>query len=425
MSELFFDTPTGEVIVGVGAAALHINPHAGDSLAYLETVTSSTLDLSKRKLPDIEAEVDASAVPLHALIAHKEFPYVIGDYPELDTKNWGRDAYIRYGRWAVQVMAAAPEAQARVTSRLTRDQLKRLRVLGLGPRYEKIGEEFKTLSNYRQEIGIHPGRLNGQYANWSRQNYAKYGAKLAQRLGRKPTINDYIAAYRDPKYKGPGPGVIEVRVGGIRDLNDMIGYPDITKWDTDDYVDWGMRVSKVNPGRELTTSLISVLSRRKRGPSIHPIYQHFDSFPSFQKEVADGIMFQAEDEADAVNRWLAAYDKLVSNKILPVPETKLSGYDKAIIAMRHRIAVNCLPNTKNETLATIAAHTSLIGNIRRASKYSVDAGQVEMIASSLGVFDFIWPPYIPTKEFYVSDEELAQEQAKYRRYKQRQRCSRA
>jgi hypothetical protein len=382
MTEFHFEVDSGRLIIGAGAAALRM-------------------------------EAGAEVTPLHEVLEAKDFPYRTGDFPLLESSTWDRDECLRYGHWVLHVLEPAERPK---TAPFTRTHIDRLRVLGLGMNRDRIFTHFKTLANYRTELGLHYGKTAHRYDNWSQQDFADFAASLTKKLGYPPRRSDYRQAFENGD--GPGLTIIRKRIGGTRELNDLIGYPNITAWCHDDYLDWGVRALAANPERELTTPLFYVLSKRRRGPSTDRLDAEFGGVVNFREAVNKHKLLLEEKTARTMQEWAKLYDHLARRGVFAENETKLSTDKKAVAAMRYRVAARCLPTAKEETLASIAKRGALITAIRERNDV-VSAGAIEMEATSLGIFDFLWPPNNKSRDLAVNDHELARERRRWNDYNRR------
>jgi hypothetical protein len=388
MVEFYFDVPQGRLVRQVGTTALNG-----------------------------EHPENASIVPLYSIVTAAEFPDDT-PYEKLDSNGWDRERCIAFGKWAVQALDEGPERPPQ--QHLTREHLRRLHALGLGPPDYYVRSTFKTMAGFREAVGIHPGRERGRYDDWSFPDFAAYAARVERSVGGRPRDADYKSwshAYAD----APGLRTILDRIGGIRALNELIGYPDIKNWDNDDYVRWGVQVLDANDeGCVLTAPLIDILSARKRGPHSSNIDKRF-GVRAFQQMVAEQRETERAQAAEATKEWASYYDLLLKQQRIKAPERAaadgipLPDDKKATIAMRFRVAAQCLPDIKESMQATIARSSESLIKLIRQRNTTVTAGHIEMVADSLGIFNHLWP-LPPTPGLHVSADEIAAVRERRRRY---------
>jgi len=195
--------------------------------------------------------------------------------------------------------------------RLVRKHMERLHTLGIGPSRQALKNHFGTMGAYGAAAEVRTGK-NTLYGDWPLATYVRYAESLAYQLERKPKESDY----KDAHLRGAGPSLLQItqRAGGIRKLNESIGYPDIHEWDTEDYLEWGMRVAKANPGGTLTTRLLNHLSRRERGPSPSTIANKFGSLRVFQREIdafREGVPIEETPHRTAYDAKFALAENLL------------------------------------------------------------------------------------------------------------------
>ncbi|HSX43091.1 MAG TPA: hypothetical protein VLF59_03330 [Candidatus Saccharimonadales bacterium] len=263
------------------------------SETLFDTRTGGLVDRETIEADGINSDT-AALLSVSGLLRTHDFPFHAGDFPIDPPAQWPRERCIEAGRLAVSVLLE-PAPGERVgqsmevskpakTPRLTREHAERLYVLGHFPSRFTIRREFGSLSGLGQAAEIRMSK-NTLYDNWPLAEYVKYAHSLATGLRRKPREPDYEALAHDGK--GPTLYQIAQRVGGIRKLNELIGYPNIHSWNEEDYLQWGVRVEKANRDGVLTARLITVLSKKKRGPSVSTLENKFDDLGVFQEKVAE------------------------------------------------------------------------------------------------------------------------------------------
>lgn len=396
------------MIVGVGGAAAHFTVTTAES--FHEMIEAA--DKFKEAGIHTHASVGAlpeSITPIHSLILKSGvFPFQSGDYKPIERGHWQADDWRAFGRWAIRALNVDRAFHA--NPQIYKKHVDRFQMLGISPGYHNLKRHFGRLTTYRRELGLSEGRVAGQYDTWSDADFIGYAYRLSQSLRRKaghsgrPNDTDYENWAQ--KGKGPSPAIIITRMGitGISELNDLIGYPHIRSWEDDDYINWGVRVMQATPGITITRNVARILSRRDRGPSDRHIASRF-GMHAFQERVAARL--EANRKANE-EPWITLYQKLTNWGKVTASDQPLTPQQQIIIAMRHELAKQCIRDAEPKTLDTLArSKNGIISEIRSRTDKNISAAEIEMIAFSLGMFDYLWPPDL--NYLRITPEELEEE----------------
>ena len=246
----WFNRQTGELIVGEAALSMRLEESGiGDIMPLGELITSNSAQTAAYNLE------------------RKHYP------------EWQPDDYLQYGRWVLSVIDTQTNE-----SHLALRHFHNLYHAGLGPSRKGITKQFKNFTNFRDLINPHIVRTYGRgFSDWQTSDFVDYTRTLAATIGRKPKAADYQAAFR----RGGGPSVSMIHKCGqaIDQLNALIGYPDIKTWSDDDYINWGVRTLRANPGTWLTQAVLMRLSNQGLGPSRDAILRRFGRQSDFQQLV--------------------------------------------------------------------------------------------------------------------------------------------
>jgi hypothetical protein len=411
MTEFYFDTPTGDVILGVGATAARFTVTSAETFGAMIEAADERKKMRPPPPPVRPEDIPDGVLPIHELILTPgEFPFDSSNYKRQTPRVWDRDIWLAFGAWAVRALRADNARREQPT--LMREDIDRFNLLGICAGYKSIHYHFRTMTALRHELNLPTGKITDVYTNWTIADFVAYAHKVSQSLRRqpghtgRPSREDYAAWSRKLRGKGPGPKVILDRVGGVSALNEFIGFPDIKSWNEEDYYNWGIDVLTANPGRKLSNFILNILSKREHGPSAGYIGARF-GISNFQRKVTEWQALKQQETSEAEQEWATLYDTLVERKFITPSTDKLSASEKTVIAARYEVARHCMPTAKPETLDSIARKDSgLVADIRRRSNQTVDAAYIEMVASSLRVFDYVFPIDRDLGHLYVSDEEL-------------------
>lgn len=310
-------------------------------------------------------------------------------YSPLDRAGWQPENYVQFGRWALRTVNDGVPRED--WEPLTVQQVKRLAALGLAPTPKAISHRFTTFSEFKRRIGSPIAYERGRYDGWSLEDYINYAKKYT--TGLPLSSLQYEELHRAGK--GPGTSNIDAAVGGTRELNDYLGFPDTSRWEEPEYIEWGERVIRANLDTQLSIPLVTVLASRRRGPNVRTIQRRFG-----WRKFKDASI-NAHEVRQQYFRDRAAYDQVADEL---VPNIEASDYREI---GRYIVAQDCLPSASPEHLLNIAQRTgSLVVEIRHKHQ-QITAGHIEMVAISKGVFDDIWPGKEDYREFlHVSAEEV-------------------
>ncbi len=259
-----------------------------------------------------------------------------------------------------------------------------------------------------------------RFADWGIDRFIDYASGVIEDLGHVPTVKDYQSLFE--QQQGPSFSLIERRVGGIKELHDHLGYPNIQEWDRDDFILWGVKVMRANPDKDFSIFMPQILSAKHRGPSLWSIYTKCCKWREFRQEVMSAYSREEQLKLARLNR----YKQKVTSGKFPTEFADLDDRALLPVAARYELLVVCaptMPAAYNKSLA-LEHSVSLISKVRHVSP-SLSAGDIEMVAASQGGFDDIWPPKHHLEAFRIEQSEIDQarteENYKKSRYRQMRR----
>jgi hypothetical protein len=374
MAEIWFDTRTGDQLIGKHAPELCQTEPGPEGL-----------------------------VPLRELLTQVDFPFNAGDFERDD--EWDRERMLNIGRMVIGVLAEDTDE----SPRLHREHMSRLRILGLGPSIPAIRKEFGAYFwQYLEELEVQPTRAYYRFDDWSREDFIKFAAELAQHLERPPTYDDYTNAAHGKQQPGPIPWIIRQRIGTTSQLNELIGYPNINVWDRKDYLRWGSKVMAANHNRRMTARLISILSSRYRGPSVTTLRNHFTRLADFQSEVSFFRRDEIIHEAIRREQISTRYTKLVKGRRLERPFMPPTFEQQCAAIAKLAVVNRLLPTVSTRISRALATRNSenFAAEILRFNR-TLNKEIIEKTAMALNCYDDIWPPSQDWKRYLrVTDQEL-------------------
>lgn len=364
MSEFYFDSRDGSLLVGAEA----IDPR-------LE-------------------EAGPAVIPLRDLLEMADFPFTPQDFDKRLYEQWSHEELAQLGSWALNIIKTDENPRPI----LARRHLERLYILGLGPNIRRQ-HAITTMRALRLAADSPEGHDPGLYDEWSARDFARYALQLSQKLGRRPRKEDYTAA------AGPSARIIHRRFGGVGELNEMIGYPNVRAWQPEDYIQWGSQVMRANPHRPFNYFLIEDLSRLDRGPSEYPIYRRFGTIGNFRELVQAEYDRQQAARSKQKSDILARYQKLKTQTAVPA-ENEFASEDQLLqFVGKFELAKNCiLSRSDRHELALQLAELPLTDMTKKLYRYNqtLRSADIETQAVILGVQEFLWPDESPEQHYRVA-----------------------
>lgn len=322
-----------------------------------------------------------------------------GVYPYLNIDEWKRDDYEIHAKWLLKLVTSVDPTITTPTEAV----YERAFWLGIGPEPRRITRKFGPLWKFHDELGLKGGYCRGKYENWSTRDFVEYGKRVVSSLhGEKPS--EEVFQRRFDKRTGPSPKLIRDRIGGIGKLQELIGFPFIADWTEEDFINYGVKVALANPGLKLTRDVFDELSKRKRGPSTRTIVNHFDKLTTYREIIAYETEFAKKRKEEWLETKLEEIDTMINDGTLPAKLAESVEMDENRVMVR-RVAIYLLvENLFGEALTTRAKiglssvqPRNLIASIRSRNT-ALTAGDIEVTAAELGLFDDIWQA-----EDYVDD----------------------
>lgn len=386
MSE-WFDRSTGKLVVG--------------EAAYQER---------------LELAFPSDMVPLADMLLHNE-PLNASEglvakgqrFPRLSNED-----IVQYGAWLLRVMRSAdPQAGLMI------EHFDRGFAMGLGPSKQTILRRLGSIYALRERIDAPHFLPDGTFEQWSTDEFVQNAAQLSASLGgRKPSEIDY----REWARQGKGPGVFLIKQtfkGGLSSLNERIGFPNVKRFEEEDFYDWGVRFMRANDGRAVGAPELDVLSAKGCAPSVATVYTHMGALSRYGNEVARRYENDQADREYHAEVLMKSFEQL---DLSGYPE--VSGWtnnEKIAYIARHELAVACLPRAEPEQLHKLASQktNALVRSLCRADS-RLTPGHIETVAVTLDVFDDIWEMYpYDRQKFRVDPGEV--ERARQLRNSRRRR----
>lgn len=317
----------------------------------------------------------------------------------LPVDDWSREDYIAYGKWLLD--AASPK--------LTHKILQTSYDLGLGPEPQRLYRKdrsidqprFKGYAGFYREIGALESVKRGEYSDWDLKTTLKYVERQAVKVaddGIRPTVD----VFENLAKNGRGPNNDRIkRLTGLPygKLLDLVGYPEPRAWTLDDYIDWGVRFTIANDRIPYHGGIVK-LARTFRGPSEMAIHRRFGGIMSFQTLVMERYEQLQKEQAEKATQIHERLKLDVESHKLPAELLELPDEDAVKIAARCWLVQHILRDTAHDALPkSVRESNSGFKNYIQKYNPSVTDADIETTASTLGVFDYLWPPQEKFKSY--------------------------
>lgn len=368
MTEAWFNTGTGELSVGEEATFI------------------------------LQQAVGHLAVPLAEIITAPDFPYRKGDYAHVSAADFSPEDGIAFGRQLVSMLGSSG---LNVPMRF--EHIERAHILGLFPDMNFVKRRYGSLSNFRHLIGAERPRPASDYDSTPLQElFQKVFDEHKTHGAEGPiTIAELALFYNFGKL--PSYDYLHHRFGGVKKLNEYLGYADVGSWDETDCILYGALVLEENGTDSLTIPNIERLAAQKYGPYPQAIKKRVGTWDEFKQASLEEYWRQVEytkriDAAIARHFESVRYD----TSQVPTPDNR-----RAIWA-KYEVAKNCLSTQETDFLQQLSVLPTpefiKVIQLKHRTKKLVD---IETVALDLGVFDDLWPRVVPIRKPKLSESLLA------------------
>ena len=340
--------------------------------------------------------------PLAELLVAQEFPYTRGDFSRPNTQRWD-DAYIR----RLWLLVSQDLAELDPPKSINKPVIDRLNVLGVFPSLAYFGsprKHYNGITDFRKQIETE----DIPQTNYNQRNREYRGLSLESFtsliLSRYNDLLDQLGQKSDKPYDGPitqalvhtmnrmnlAPSAMYIlkTYGGLTQLNEYLGFPNIRNWDEIDYIEYGVRIIKENGPKALTATNINLLSTRQLGPNKNTIAKYFGNLSVFQNLAMAEYARQEElreARSVAIERHFANIEYRYAIPDDPDERAKTWG--------RYLLAQSCLPKaTKGELRELSRFHNGNFVERLLERRPDFSLADIEVMAVSLQVADYIWPP---------------------------------
>jgi hypothetical protein len=360
--EIFFDITEGKLLVGSAAveSAVESGVHAADIRELAPLLTQEERVIG----PDV--------------------------FPSIQWQDWDKTNDVIAAKWLHNVISNYNPRKA-----LSEEVVTRAGYMGLVPRIHYFKSRPGKLSGLYREADLKGTRTRNLFDSWSTGDYVAYIHRLANELGDKPSFDDLRAAGLTAGNPQTDQINRHFNEGGLGALFELAGYPNVKAWSKQDYVDWGVRFTLANDGQLPDARSMALLSSRCRGPHYSSIYDNIGSLSDYRVTVSEE--FKAEIERRAARQESQLYEIKSDIDAGNYPEFLYQEAKNETEAVRtharYRLIEYLLPDIQENSLlyfARIRRPERLIAFIKNADPY-LSTAEIEVAASTLDIFDDIWP----------------------------------
>ena len=351
MHEAWFDTGTGKVAIGQEA------------------------------VDELIVQAGHMAVPLADLLTSNEFGFKVGDFDRIAADSgFSPEDGISVGKAVARMLMQPYE-----TIPMTEEHIKRMNILGLFPDNNFVKRRYGSLSNFRNLVGAERPRPSSNFDDvpLTELFHSIYKEHLRANPGVPISIDELNKLHnlgRLPSYK-----YLYHRFGGVKKINEYLGYPNVDAWDVTDYILYGVQVLSENGEGSLSIKNVIKLAEHKFGPYPQAIKKRFGSWDVYKQ------LAQAEWQRQTVIEH--AKQTAISNHFTEMgySDPTIPDYEKRKIWARYHVADDYLHATNPEILKTLSLldTTQFIRELKTLNPNKTVA-DIELIALSLNVFDDLW-----------------------------------
>lgn len=333
--------------------------------------------------------------PLGELLSQEHFPYVNGQFGSERFTNWTFDDYRQLGNMAINAIRAVAAEDDTLTLRT--EHLRRLHVLQLGPYPSSMRYADVAMWQLRESLQLPDEQLTNKFDRWTTDDFVRHAEHVADKVGRRPRRDDYDA------HPGPSAAMIDRKLG-YSELNELIGYPNVRRWDETDYVMWGVRVLRANGSHKLDSHVLNLLASHERGPSAPAISAKFGSLQEFRQQVAQEFERVQLKETTLLEVYEAARNTL--GPVVPDTDDRTT---QLHFVQRYILTRQLLPsNLEPISAARTASKPGQLYKLLQQRGLPVSQADVEATAATLDIAEFdIRPEDERWREWlYIDEAEL-------------------
>lgn len=309
-------------------------------------------------------------------------------------KQWEVQDYINYGHWLVNLIRKPDNPEAKI---LNEEILARASNLGIGPGPRKImvATPGRRLTGFYQELKIQNVHRIREFDDWSQYDFAAYIRRVGKESGRRPTAKDLRRRNLRNK-RNPHPHLIAEKCGGISGVMEYAGYVIVSRWEKQEFIDWGVKFMRANNGQLPVQRKIDYLSKKGVAPGYTSIYKRFQGLNAFQKIVIKEYYEHLKEQTRDRELLLRQLEDNLANGSLPASLLQdIASDDERIKTFaKYEVAKQLGAGMEEETMVKISRGQNddrgFVASIRRHND-AISIGEIESTAMALGVFSEIWP----------------------------------
>jgi hypothetical protein len=331
-------------------------------------------------LREDEVALHPAVLPLGHLLVASEFNYEKGDFPIIHLSDWGPEKGLEVGK-----QVAAELAEQVPPAKFTQEIIKRLHILGVFPDFNYVRRHYGSLGNYVEAIGGIPSQDTARYDKMSRHELLRYIVDGYREAGFTVALSESMIETMHQLQMAPHVNYVWKRLGGVREINDTLGYPNIREWGPRDYLKFGAQVLRLNGIDSLTVSNMLKLAQMHLGPYPTTIKAKFGSWGTYRNLAVEEYKTELAHEA--------ARAKLIKDYYTEhAPETAAEVSFNAMARFR---AIRLISEYyKLTTPPGSRAHIKTVGRLVatiQEQRPDISMGDIEATAVFFDVFDELWP----------------------------------
>lgn len=373
------------------------------NIAYMSPLYFNT---GTGELKDVHENDPSLVVPtqpwqlLTELLVSGTFEYKAADFRPTPLRNWDDNHVRQLGSLVARDLSELENPQG-----LTKDIVDHLYNLGVFPNqsyFWRRNGRYEGLVDFRKQIGadelyqVAHMKRNEEYKGLGIDEFVelilmRYN-ELRESSERKkfdgPLTTTLLESLNHMNL-APGLKYIRQHFGGIRQLNDYLGFPDIPSWDDYDYIVYGASFIRYNGEDALTVTNIDKLSSLQLGPQMTGIRERFgwSRFKNLAYEEYRSQMLVEQSHNEAVEHYY--HENVSTDNEASLEEMARHRALWLLIGHYHSGSTSHIPDRPSQFVVG-----RVIGAIEKQT--NVCRAEIETTAIILNVSADLWPviPYL-------------------------------
>lgn len=256
---------------------------------YFDKKSGELVDIESNDIVNKTAQVAGELIVATDIMLDPAQEIVKGSYVIPPRNSWEQQAVVDIAQKLVRDLAELDPPRV-----LTRDLVQKLYLTGTFPRsayFLKANGIYEGIDDFRKKIGANDviydvrgdATRNDPYRNLTANELAalildNYDSLFERDKDEPPfdgPITKSVIKTLNRMSLAPAELFIIENFGGLRELNEILGFPNIHAWDTHDYIAYGAEFIRYNGWEKLTPKNMQIISKMNLGPVYITIHNRF------------------------------------------------------------------------------------------------------------------------------------------------------